>query len=449
MSQRSVLFTNALLISDDEQRQTDVLVENGRIARIDGSIAAPDNAEVIDARGRWLLPGMIDDQVHFREPGFPHKGDIGSESRAAVAGGITSFMEMPNTHPPTTDLDALEDKFAIARRNAAANYSFYFGATNDNADLLPELDATRVCGVKIFMGSSTGNMLVDEDTALHQIFDAAPGVITTHCESDPMIQANLDMALKEYGPKIPIEQHPVIRSAEACYASSSRAVSLAREHGAQLHILHLTTAKEMELFEPGPVAGKNITAEVCVHHLMFDERDYSSLGNRIKCNPAVKSADDRAALIRALKESRIDILATDHAPHTLEEKAATDYRKAPAGLPLAQDVLIMALQLHFEHDFSMPEVVRKFAHNVTDRYRVVDRGYVREGYWADLVLVDPDRQTEFRDSGALSRCGWTPFNGRRAKGAIDGVWVNGVQAFDGQRVIEHDASQELVFQGFK
>ena len=332
----NLLIKNARMVNEDSTTNGDLLIRRGRIDKIDSSIKANDAIPVLDAGGALLLPGMIDDQVHFREPGLTHKAGIWSESRAAVAGGITSFMEMPNTLPPTVTVEALEDKYAIAAQKSLANYAFYLGATNDNLDQIRSLPPGAACGVKIFMGASTGNMLVDNENTLAGIFRDAPTLIATHCESTPVIQKNLKAALEKYGREIPLTEHPAIRSAEACYLSSQTAIALAREHDAQLHVLHLTTAREMDLFEPGPIEGKSITAEICVHHLHFCSDDYPRLGNLIKCNPAIKTAADRSALRAALKDGRLDIIATDHAPHTAEEKASSDYLTAPAGLPLVQ-----------------------------------------------------------------------------------------------------------------
>ena len=437
------LIQNARLVNEDRITDGDLLIRKGRIETIAPSITARGDVEVIDAGGRYLLPGMIDDQVHFREPGLTHKGGIRSESRAAAAGGITSFMEMPNTLPPTVTLAALEDKYGVAAEKSLVNYAFYLGATNDNLDVIRALQPGQAAGIKIFMGASTGNMLVDNEETLAGIFRDAPALIATHCESSPMIDANLAAALEKYGPEIPVTEHPNIRSAEACYASTELALGLARRFDAPLHVLHLSTAREMELFEPGPMNGKLVTAEICVHFLHFDSRDYATHGNRIKCNPAIKTPADRAGLLRALKEGRLDIIATDHAPHTAEEKAATDYRKAPSGLPLVQDALLSVLELHHDGDLSLEQIVRLTAHNVADRFRVIDRGYLREGYWADLVLVDTSAPTVASAERVLSQCGWTPFEGETFRSSIARTIVNGRTVFDGRGIIEADAAQRL------
>jgi dihydroorotase len=354
-------------------------------------------------------------------------------------------MEMPNTQPPTVTLAALEDKYAIAGRTSLANYAFYLGATNDNLDVVRALDPADAAGVKVFMGSSTGNMLVDREETLAGIFKDSPVIIATHCESTPRIQRNLKAAMERYGKDIPVSEHPVIRDAEACYLSSSLAVSLARAHDAQLHILHLTSAREMELFEPGPIEGKSITAEVCVHHLQFSSDDYPRLGNLIKCNPAIKSPADRAALREALKDGRLDIIATDHAPHTREEKSSSDYLQAPAGLPLVQDALLSVLELFHDGFLSLPEVVTKTAHNPARRFQLRDRGFLREGYHADLVMIDTQAPTEVREDTILSRCGWSPFLGKTFRSRIDATWVNGTLAWHQGKIIEHRAARRLEF----
>jgi dihydroorotase len=439
----SLLIKNARMVNEGATSNGDLLIRKGRIDKIAGSITAPDRCEVLDAGGAWLLPGMIDDQVHFREPGLTHKAGIWSESRAAVAGGITSFMEMPNTLPPTVTLDALEDKYLIAGEKSLANYAFYLGATNDNLDVIRALPAGAACGVKIFMGASTGNMLVDNERTLAGIFRDSPVLIATHCESTPVIQQNLNRAIEQYGRAIPLSQHPVIRSAEACYQSSSTAVALAREYGSQLHVLHLTTAREMDLFEPGPIEGKSITAEVCVHHLHFCNEDYDRLGNRIKCNPAIKTAGDRAALRQALKDGRLDIIATDHAPHTAEEKASTDYLKAPAGLPLVQDAMLCVLELFHDGLLTLEEIVTKTAHNVAVRFGVRERGYLREGYWADLVIVDTGQTTQVSADRVLSKCGWSPFEGRTFRSRIMTTLVNGAVSWHNGAIVENRAARRL------
>ena len=420
----SLLITNAKLVNEGQVTEGDLLVADGRIARVGGSIDA-GGAEVLDASGLVLMPGMIDDQVHFREPGVTHKADIATESRAALAGGITSFMEMPNTKPQTVTLDALEAKFGLAAGRAWGNHAFYLGATNDNIDEIRRLGVDQTCGIKVFMGASTGNMLVDDPKTLEQIFRDAPTLVATHCEDTPTIKANEEHYRADYGDNIPMHLHPLIRSEEACWLSSSFAVDLARRFATRLHVLHLTTARELALFETGPVTDKRITVEACVHHLYFSEADYAQRGTLIKCNPAIKTAADRAALRQALADDRIDVIATDHAPHTLEEKADPSYFKAPAGLPLVQHALAMALEL--VHDGVMPltQLVRKVSHAPAELFNVRERGYLREGYWADLVLVDMERsQTIVRDD-VLYKCGWSPLEGDTLRSSIVATIVNG------------------------
>lgn len=439
----SLLIKNAYIVNEGKVIESDIRVKGQRIERIATDLSALPEDTVIDADGQHLLPGMIDDQVHFREPGLTHKGSIASESRAAVAGGITSYMEMPNVSPATTSIEALEKKFAIAEQHSPANYSFYLGATEDNLEQIKRLDPKNHCGVKVFMGASTGDLLVEHPEALDAIFRESPALIVTHCESSPLIAKNLERIRKIRQPTI--EDHPVIRDTEACYASSSYAVNLAKKYHSQLHVLHITTEKELSLFEAGPIENKHITAEACVHHLWFSDQDYPRLGNFIKCNPAIKSSTDRDALIQALHTNQIDIIATDHAPHTLEEKQV-DYNQAPAGLPLVQHALLSLLD-HVKHErLSLEQVVEKVSHNPAIRYGVVERGYLREGYYADLVLVDLNQTTEVSHSNSRYRCGWTPFHDHTFSSRIQSTWVNGQQVFDGQDVLDSSLpSQRLVF----
>jgi dihydroorotase len=419
-----LLIKNARLVNEATVRDSDVLIEGERIARVDTDIGAPQGAEVIDAAGKWLLPGMIDDQVHFREPGMTHKGDLATESAAAAAGGITSFMDMPNVSPQTTTRQALADKYVMAADRCTANYGFYLGATNGNIEEVKALQVNEACGIKIFMGASTGDMLVDNRAALEQIFEHAPVMVVTHCEHSPTIWENEARARAEYGDNVPFSEHPVIRSAAACLRSSRMAVDLAQRHDALLHVLHLTTAVEMPLFSPEHRSQKRVTAEVCVHHLWFDESRYDELGAKIKCNPAIKSAQDRAALIKALNEGRIDIIATDHAPHTATEKAA-DYFHAPAGLPLVQHALLTLFDLVSAGEISVELLVDRACHASADLFGVVDRGYVREGWFADLVIVDPDRPFRVSADNLLSKCQWSPFEGHEFSSTIDTTIVNG------------------------
>jgi dihydroorotase len=442
------LIVNARLVNEGGEFDGDLRISRGRIAEIGNGLSARDGEYVIDAAGRRLLPGMIDDQVHFREPGLEYKADIATESAAAVAGGLTSFMDMPNTSPPTLDAAALQNKYDRAAGRAWANYGFYLGASNDNLEAIRMLDPLTAPGIKVFMGASTGNMLVDDPDTLDAIFREAPTPIITHCEDTPTIDANLAAFKAKYGDDIPVECHPDIRSREACLKSSVLAISLAKRHNTRLHVLHISTADELALFEQGPLiradgSRKRITAETCVHFLRFDRHDYARLGNLIKCNPAIKDASDREALIRALAEDRIDVLATDHAPHTLEEKARP-YAQAPSGLPLVQYALNAALELVHEGQLTTAQVVQKFAHAPAQLFDVRERGFLREGYWADLVLID-DTPLTVRREDVLSKCGWSPFEGTTFHSRIASTWVNGVQVWDGARLLGTPQGQRLAF----
>ncbi len=440
----SLLITNADCVNEGRRFEADVLIRDGRIEAIGADLQARPADAVLDARGRLLIPGMIDDQVHFREPGLTHKADFASESRAAVAGGITSFMEMPNSQPPTLSLERLEAKHARAAEVARANYSFYLGASNDNLDAIRSVHVSQSCGVKVFMGASTGNMLVDDEATLDAIFRDSPLLIATHCEDTPTILANEAEYRARYGEDVPIDAHPSIRSEAACFTSSSLAIALARRHDARLHVLHLTTAKELAQFTPGPVAGKRITAEACVHHLYFDEHDYAEKGTLIKCNPAIKRSEDREALLKALAEDRIDVVATDHAPHTLEEKGQT-YFKAPAGLPLVQDALPSLLEHVHNGWLTLEQAVAKTSHAVAECYALEERGYLREGYWADLVLIDLDAPYRVEREQVLAKCGWSPFEGRRLRSRISATLVNGERAFEHGRLNDQVRGQRLRF----
>lgn len=440
----TTLIKNTLLVNEGRLRETDLRIKGQRIETIATSLDASHDETVVDAQGRLLLPGMIDDQVHFREPGLTHKGSIATESRAAVAGGITSFMEMPNVSPSTTTMAAIEQKCAIAAKNSRANYAFYLGATEENLDDIKSLDPSVVCGVKVFMGASTGNLLVENTNALDAIFRECPTLIATHCESGPVIADNL-ATLAQDGRDITIHDHPVIRDDAACYASSSYAVDLAKRHGSKLHVLHITTEKELSLFAPGPMAGKSITAEACVHHLWFSEEDYAARGNLIKCNPAIKKASDRDAILKALNTGQIDIIATDHAPHTLAEKQVP-YTEAPAGLPLVQHALLSLMAHVHAKRLTIEQIVEKVCHNPATRYGVQERGFAREGYFADLVLVDPNQSTAVTHSNSLYHCGWSPFDGVSFPARICATWVNGGLVFDGEQVLEHTSTaQQLKF----
>ncbi len=440
----SLLFRNAEVVTDGSRRVADVLVRDGRVAEV-GSVAGGADREV-DARGKLLLPGLIDDQVHFREPGLTHKAEIATEARAAVAGGVTSFMEMPNTVPNTVTREALEAKLARAAAVSPANFSFFLGATPHNLEEVKRLDTRRVCGVKIFMGSSTGDLLVDELAALERIFAHSPVPIATHCEDNPMIKAAEAAARARWGEEVPAAEHARIRGREACYKSTLLAINLARRTNARLHVLHLTTAEEASLFSPGPVKGKRVTAEACVHHLWFDDRDYATQGHRIKCNPSVKEPADRAAIRRAVADGRIDVIATDHAPHTAEEKAQS-YFKAPSGLPLVQHSLLMLLDLWKQGVLPLETLVTRASHAPAELFGIVDRGHIRPGMWADLVLVDPDRPTEVTKGNLLYKCGWSPLEGHRFACSVEMTVVNGAVAFEDGRIRE-DAprGRELEFQ---
>jgi len=444
----NTLIVNARLVNEGREFDGDLRIEGGRIAEIGSGLSARGNETVVDANGRRLLPGMIDDQVHFREPGMEYKADIAIESAAAVAGGLTSFMDMPNTNPPTLDADALEDKYRRANGRAWGNYGFYLGASNDNLDAVRGLDPRTAPGIKVFMGASTGNMLVDNPAVLDGIFAGAPTPIITHCEDTPMIDAELARYKAQYGDDIPAEFHPDIRSREACLKSTELAISLARRHGTRLHVLHISTADELALFEVGPLiradgSRKQITAETCIHFLRFDRTDYATLGHLIKCNPAIKDSSDREALIAAVANDVIDVLATDHAPHTLEEKARP-YTGAPSGLPLVQFALNAALELVHEGKLTTAQVVQKFAHAPAQLFDVAERGFLREGYFADLVLVD-DTPFTVQRAQVLSKCGWSPFEGRTFHSRIASTWVNGVLAWDGERLVGGPTGQRLAF----
>ena len=429
---KSQLIKNAKMINEGKTQLADVRITNQFIERIAPNITASENDDVIDAQGAYLLPGMIDDQVHFREPGLTHKGSILTESRAAVAGGITSYMEMPNVNPSTTNKAALEEKYAIAEQHSYTNYSFYLGATEHNLDDIKALDPKKVCGVKVFMGASTGNLLVENPEALEGIFRECPVLIVTHCEDGKTISKN-NQRYEQQGIVPSITDHPKIRDAQACYASSSYAVSLAKKYNAQLHVLHITTEKELSLFTKGDIANKSITAEACVHHLYFSEQDYKALGNLIKCNPAIKAKTDRDALINAVKNNQIDIIATDHAPHTWQEKQ-TNYVNAPAGLPLVEHALLSLLE-HVKHNrLSIEQVVEKTAHNPALRFKVDKRGFIKEGYYADLVLVSTQQTTKVSHDSCRSLCGWTPFDGVEFSSKIVSTWVNGERLYDGKTV---------------
>jgi dihydroorotase len=423
------LIRNANIVNEDKVFHGDVLINGEYIEKIGNELRAEGNTKVIDASGKYLLPGAIDDQVHFREPGLTHKGTIQTESTAAVAGGVTSFMEMPNTSPPVFTRELLEDKYRIASATSLANYSFFMGASNDNLEEVLRIDLSMVCGLKIFMGSSTGNLLVDKPESLEQFFSKFPGLIATHCEDEATIRANTEVYRAEYGDNVPVEYHPLIRSAEACYKSSSFAIELARKNGTRLHILHISTAKETELFSNSvPLEKKQITSEACIHHLWFDDADYARLGNLIKWNPAIKARADRHAVFSALLDDRIDVVATDHAPHTWEEKQNV-YLKAPSGGPLVQHSIPAMLELHRQGKISLEKIVRKMSHNPAILFRILKRGFIREGYFADLVLIDLNSPWTVSKDNLLYHCGWSPLEGQRFGSRVVNTWVSGHLAF--------------------
>ena len=421
----SYLIKNATIVNEGSSFVGDLLVENGIIKKI-GSSLTTNSMTVIDASGKYLIPGLIDDQVHFREPGLTHKATIGSESRAAVAGGITTFIEMPNTVPQATNQQLLQDKFNIAEKTSYANYSFMFGGTNDNLEELLKTDPKTVAGIKLFLGSSTGNMLVDNLEVLEKIFSSTKLIISVHCEDEETIKKNTAEHKAQYGEHIPIELHPVIRSEEACYLSSSRAIELAKKTGARLHVFHVSTAKETTLFRNDiPLEEKQITSEVCVHHLWFSDQDYKEKGTHIKWNPAVKTAADRQGLWKALLDDRLDIIATDHAPHTLEEKS-NSYLKAPSGGPLVQHALLALLEKVSEKVISIEKLVEKACHNPAIIFQIENRGFIREGYYADLVLIDLKAPQTVCKENILYKCGWSPFEGTTFSSSVTHTFVNGV-----------------------
>lgn len=441
-----ILIKNAKIVNEGTIFEGDVLIENDLIVEIADSISLKtSDCIVVDAEGSYLMPGAIDDQVHFREPGLTHKGDIESESRAAVAGGITSFIEQPNTVPNAVTQEILEDKYQIAAQNSFANYSFMMGATNDNLEEVLKTNPKNVAGIKIFLGSSTGNMLVDREETLEKIFSSTPMLIAVHCEDETTIQNNLAAFKEQYGDDVPVTAHHLIRSAEACYISSSKAVALAKRTGARLHIFHLSTAKEMELFTNKiPLEDKKITAEVCVHHLWFTDEDYKTLGNFIKWNPAVKTAEDRAELWKALNDGRIDVIATDHAPHTKEEKMQS-YLNAPSGGPLVQHAVVAMFEAHHQGKISVEKIVEKMCHNPAKIFKIEKRGFIREGYHADLVIVNPSLPWSVKPDNILYKCGWSPFENYTFKSRITHTFVNGELVYNNFKVKDTRAGKRLLF----
>ncbi|MDP5198004.1 dihydroorotase [Flavobacterium sp. DG2-3] len=441
-----ILIKNAKIVNEGTIFEGDVLIENDLIVEIADSISLKtSDCIVIDAEGNYLMPGAIDDQVHFREPGLTHKGDIESESRAAVAGGITSFIEQPNTVPNAVTQEILEDKYQIASQKSFANYSFMMGATNDNLEEVLKTNPKNVAGIKIFLGSSTGNMLVDNEAVLEKIFSSTPMLIAVHCEDETTIKNNLAAFKEQYGEDVPVTAHNLIRSEEACYISSSKAVALAKRTGARLHIFHLSTAKEMELFTNKiPLEEKKITAEVCVHHLWFTDEDYKTKGNFIKWNPAVKTAEDRAELWKALNDGRIDVIATDHAPHTKEEKQQS-YLNAPSGGPLVQHAVVAMFEAHHQGKISVEKIVEKMCHNPAKLFKIEKRGFIKEGYYADLVIVNPSLPWSVNQDNILAKCGWSPFEGYTFRSRITHTFVNGELLYNNFKVKDSKAGKRLLF----
>jgi dihydroorotase len=448
MNNRILIF-NAQLVNEGQSYSGGLLISDGLISDVfKGTVPASiklEGVHIIDAQGKLLMPGVIDDQVHFREPGLTHKGDLESESRAAVAGGITSFMEMPNTTPPTLSLELLEQKFALAAEKSLANYSFYMGTSNDNVDEVLKVNPEKVCGIKIFLGASTGNLLVDSEETLHRLFAESRLLIATHCEDENIIRQNAASYREKYGEDVPIEMHPLIRSEEACYRSSAYAVNLARKYGTRLHVLHLSTARELALFQSGLLLHeKKITAEVCVHHLWFSNEDYKKLGTRIKWNPAIKNPTDRDALFNGLLDNRLDVLATDHAPHTMAEKQNT-YFSAPSGGPLVQHSLQAMLEFYHQGRISLKTIVEKMCHAPAVCFQIRKRGFIRPGYLADLVLVDLNRPYQVNTKNILYKCGWSPFDGYTFKSSVSHTFVNGNLVFQDGEIFNTIKGQRLLF----
>lgn len=439
------LIKKATLVNEGEIFVSDVLIENNIISQIDREIDLPSNCTEINAEGLYLLPGAIDDQVHFREPGLTHKGEIYTEAKAAVAGGVTSYMEMPNTNPQATLLTELEKKYKRASECSLANYSFYMGGTNVNLEETLKADYTNVCGLKLFMGSSTGNMLVDDQKTLEGFFSKINTLIATHCEYDPLVKENQKRIIEEYGEDLPAYFHPVIRNEEACFKSSSMAVELAKKHNTRLHILHISTAKELSLFTNKiPLKDKLITAEACIHHLWFCDDDYKTKGNFIKWNPAVKTSYDRDKIFEAVLNDTIDVVATDHAPHTLEEKNAK-YLQAPSGGPLVQHSVLAMLDFYHQKKISLEHIVKKMSHDVANLFRINSRGFIREGYFADLILVDLKKQTSVTKENILYKCKWSPFEGHTFKSSIEKTFVNGNLIYDNGKFNESHYGSRLTF----
>jgi dihydroorotase len=438
------LIVNADIVNEGRRFAADVRLRGGRIAAIAPRLAAQPAERVFDARGRLLIPGMIDDHVHFREPGYTAKADIAAESRAAAAGGVTAFIDMPNTRPPTLTQALLDDKYALAARSSVINHAFYFGASNDNLDVIRTLDPRTVPGVKVFLCESTGNLCVSDPATLDGVFRDSPVLVAVHCEDDRIVHRNLDRAKKQYGDAIPMDMHAQIRSRAACYESTRWAVETARRHGTRLHALHVSTTDELALFESGPIASKRITAETCVHFLRYTDADYATLGGKIKCNPAIKSAADRDALLLALVDTRLDILATDHAPHLLEEKAQP-YTRCPSGIPLIQFALQSALEHVFDGKLTLERLVETTAHAPATLFAIKDRGFVREGYCADLALIDADAPQTVQRDDVISKCGWSPFEGDTFRASIAATWVNGHLVWNQGQLDDAQHGQPLEF----
>lgn len=445
MKKKSILITGANIVNEGRISPSDVFIQDGFIQRIDANPSSLSADIVIDGTGKYLFPGLIDDQVHFREPGLTHKADIYTESKSAVAGGVTSYMEMPNTVPQTTTIELLEEKFKIASEKSLANYSFFFGATNDNIEEILKVDPQNVCGVKVFQGSSTGNMLVDNPSSLERIFAECNVLIATHSENDNIIKGNLEKYKLEFGENIPVKYHPLIRSAEACYDASKKVVELAKKYGSKLHILHISTAKEVGLFDNSlPLEQKRITAEACIHHLWFCDEDYESKGNFIKWNPAVKAKNDRATILQGVLDGRIDVIATDHAPHTREEKSKA-YSSAPSGGPLVQHSLVALLDMYHQGKISLEMIARKAAHNVAILFEIEKRGFIREGFYADLALVDLDSPWIVTPDNILSKCGWSPFEGHTFRSKVTHTIVSGHLAYENGTFHEEQKGLRLKF----
>ena len=440
-----LLIENALILNEEEDKLGYILIDGDKITEIgEGKYTGEKPERVIDAADKVVMPGVIDDQVHFREPGLTYKADIHTESIAAVAGGITSFMEMPNTVPQTTTIGLLNEKFDLAAEKSVANYSFYLGATNDNIDEIKKIDPRRVCGVKVFMGSSTGGMLVDNRDTLSAIFSESPVLVAAHCEEEEIIRKNLEYYKNLYGEDIDPYMHPVIRSEEACYVSSAKAVEIADRYAANLHILHLSTEKELTLFDDKPLEDKNITCEACVHHLWFSDKDYKRYGNMIKWNPAIKKESDRLALLNGIRTGKVDVVATDHAPHTLEEKRKP-YLSAPSGGPLVQHSLAAMFELYKKGDIPRHSIVSKMCHAPAVRFGIEKRGFLREGYYADIVIVDPNHSWEVRQDNILYKCGWSPFEQTRFTTKVTHTIINGKVVYENSKVDTSFRGSELKF----